>query len=89
MPGIQINEDEIDRRARVMFDVPPEGQPSARQKRDARTAIAQEQHPTAAPPAGQPAPAPDYYVVTTEVTHGDRVVSVTQQHIPIPKENTA
>jgi hypothetical protein len=88
MPRINITDRQISERAAEMFGKTTDHTPA--QLREAKNAIAQEQLDAAQKPSATEADqGPDHYVVTTEVTHGDRVLSVTQQHVPIPKGNTA
>ncbi|MFT4288174.1 hypothetical protein [Nocardioides sp.] len=40
------------------------------------------------PPATTTAEGPDHLTITVEITHGDRVLGVTQQHVAIPRKDT-
>lgn len=36
-------------------------------------------------PAADAAKGPDHLTITVEITHGERVLGVVQQHVPIPR----
>lgn len=81
MAGIYIPEAaisaEAERRGLDPVDLSPTEQ------RRIRTDLARQQAEQVFATAAAAQAVPDHLTVTVEVTHGDRVLNVTQQHIPI------
>ncbi|MCY4726697.1 hypothetical protein NYO98_10445 [Nocardioides sp. STR2] len=82
MPAIRVSDADVDAEARRR-DIDP-ATLDARDRQHIKRDLAQSQVDAHTPPAAPAAEGPDHLTVTVEITHGDRVLGVNQQHIPLP-----
>lgn len=79
MPALNITDADVDAEARRRGVDP--ASLDARDRQHIKRDLAQAQVDARKPATAE---RPDHLTVTVEITHGDRVLGVTQQHVPLP-----